>query len=172
MALIGGSRGGQNLFWGSLNSYAGEAIKLLNSSNSTYTAALATTGYSKAEALSLIESLATQPPIPVFQGLASQGLNFRDQINPGDASQTPLQFSAPAVAECRVFYLADDIVNVTNTWKRLGSGDFVCADGGKLGKPNPGLPYGSTGYSSDATRPESAMRIVAFALITIIVLFP
>ena len=73
-----------------------------------------------------------------------------------------MQFAAPAVAECRVFYLADDLVNITNTWKRLGSGDFVCADGGKVGKPNPGS--GSTTYSSDATRPVGAMGMVAFAL--------
>jgi hypothetical protein len=65
-------------------------------------------------------------------------LNFLDSIYSG--SDTPMQFR-PANADCRIFYTAADVVNITNTWNKIASGNFTCVDGGA--KPGNGAKKSS-----------------------------
>lgn len=53
-------------------------------------------------------------------------------------SDVPLQFRQ-INSDCRLFYTADDINNISKTWSKVSSGNFTCVDGGsKPGTTKPG----------------------------------
>lgn len=81
-------------------------------------------------------------PAPVKVNTEVSQFNFRDNIAQGDQSFTPLQFSS-VKAECRFFYMPADILNVTNTWKRVirglsAGGKGLCINGNLTGSPATG----------------------------------
>ncbi|KAF2104962.1 hypothetical protein NA57DRAFT_51752 [Rhizodiscina lignyota] len=65
-------------------------------------------------------------PSPLNLGSSGFSLNFMDHIGKDDETMTPLQFAPPITANCRVWYMPQDIANVTNTWERVASGKYTC----------------------------------------------
>lgn len=70
-----------------------------------------------------------------FGDRAAGGINLRDNLRRGDPSQTPLEFIYEA-ADCRMFYTAEMINDVSKVWKgaanRMFGGEqgmLLCVDG-------------------------------------------
>ena len=141
MALIGGVRGAQVMEYSTLADWASLAQLAAQLSNDTDAIATANR---------LLGPLMDPPPIqPVDAG--SSSINLRDNIAQGDASLTPLQFTAGPYADCRFFYTPHDMLNVTWTWGRVAKG---IAAGGKGFCVNGTIGNNtSSSYSSD---PSSA----------------
>ncbi|KAF2277555.1 uncharacterized protein EI97DRAFT_297377 [Westerdykella ornata] len=72
------------------------------------------------------------------------GINLRDNLRKDDPSQTPLEFIYEA-ADCRMFYTAEMINDVTNVWKGAVDRMFKGEQGMKL------CVDGSTGHKSSVT---------------------
>jgi hypothetical protein len=100
----------------------------------------------------LAQSLATIFNVPNINLWNNDGtVNFLDNTWPG--SDVPLQFQSMP-ADCRTFYTADDINNITKTWSRIAAGNITCVDGGsKPGTPkkNGVTKVGSMGFGLAAT---------------------
>lgn len=75
-----------------------------------------------------LNSLSQLPPLNMFSPMS---VNLRDNIPANDKSMTPLQFASPITAECRIWYMPQDILNVTNTWERIANKQYRCADSGR-----------------------------------------
>lgn len=125
MALIGGTQGGEDLTFESLQTYAAAAIEISERVN----------GQGSEEATKthkILDTLADNAPLLPFP-LATPSVNFRDNIADGDKSMTPLQFTSRP-ADCRTYYTAEDIVAVNSTWSRImngvaKNGDGLCING-------------------------------------------
>ena len=112
MAVIGGTQGGEDLSVSTIQVFIGITQKLAALSNNTNLIA----GLNRT-----LSSFLKQPPIPPVN-LDAVTFNVRDNIAKGDESQTPLQFTRSPNADCRTFYMAGDILNVTYTWNRVAKG--------------------------------------------------
>lgn len=69
--------------------------------------------------------------LPFERGLAGYAVNARDGIRQGDETQTPLQFIYQA-ADCRIWYTADMMVDVTALWEKVADvawGGAKCVEG-------------------------------------------
>jgi hypothetical protein len=128
-AIIGGSQGGEAYPFSTIQGYAAAGLYMLNSTNSTYAQNLS---ISKSSAQQILAPLAGKPPLNLFGSGAE--LNFRDSIAKGDKTMTPLQFLKAKAADCKVFYLREDLLNMTVTYERIAKGEYVCVDGGMGGK--------------------------------------
>jgi hypothetical protein len=89
--------------------------------------------------LTLLRTMQAEPPMLLDTSLGGSGgygqLNFLDNMGPG--SEVPLQFQSTP-ANCRVFYIADDVADVTTTWARIAGGNYTCVDGGNPAVSPPG----------------------------------
>lgn len=174
MAVVGGVEGAQVMTYQAIVLYASAAVELLSNSTelAEYTKNLT---ISKEQALSVVRPLVAKMPLQVAGSYDSQTVNFRDQIAQNDPTQTPYQFAQPIVADCRAFYLLEDIVNVTNTWERVAQGKVICVDGGSLGQKRGGngtapvAPYtGSATSSHKRTWFSCSMASVVVCLFALI----
>jgi hypothetical protein len=86
----------------------------------------------------LFQSMQAEPPMLLDTSQGGSGgygqLNFLD--NMGADSDVPLQFQSTP-ANCHVFYMAGDVLDVSSTWARIVNGNFTCVDGGNPAA-NPG----------------------------------
>ncbi|KAF2149104.1 hypothetical protein K461DRAFT_301681 [Myriangium duriaei CBS 260.36] len=114
MNLIGGVRGAQEIGFNEIQNYAQTAYNL-------------STPDEKSSAQNLLAPYLQDTPIAMWGGASAQHINNRDSIAIGDESMTPLQYVTEP-ADCRIFYMAQDIENVTFTWNRIAAG---VANGGK-----------------------------------------
>ena len=118
MSVIGGTQGGEVLPVSTAQLFVGITQKLAALSNNTRLIATVN---------QVLPPFSKPPPIqPVSLGDVT--FNVRDNIAKGDETQTPLQFTRSPNADCRTFYKAQDLLNVTYTWSRITKG---IADGGK-----------------------------------------
>lgn len=123
MALIGGTQGNQVLSLTQIQAYAQAAVDI----------AQQTTGNFSAETNRTMDALKLPiGPLPIAY-LSPPTVNFRDNISKGDKSHTPLQFTSK-LADCRMFYMAADILHVNNTWARVArgvakNGEGLCVSG-------------------------------------------
>jgi hypothetical protein len=105
------------------------------------------------EDLKLLNTLMTDPPLSLWGDASSWTFNFRDSFNKTDTTDTPLQFLGSKKADCRAFYIVEDIADVSSTWERIASGQYTCVDGGRKGFISTVLSHGkiaATKQSSDA----------------------
>ncbi|KAF2648221.1 hypothetical protein K491DRAFT_722752 [Lophiostoma macrostomum CBS 122681] len=81
-------------------------------------------------------------------GRAAGGINLRDNLRRADTSQTPLEFIYEA-ADCRMWYTAPMIGDVTMVWKGVVDRMFRGGGNGTMGMT--GCVKGSTGDKSSVT---------------------
>lgn len=67
---------------------------------------------------------------------STAGVNFKDQLNPGDPTQTPRQFIYEP-SDCRLFYTPQMIVDVSEAWRAVasiawGKGNGTCVSGDEV----------------------------------------
>jgi hypothetical protein len=92
----------------------------------------------------LAQSLAAMFDVPSINLWKGDGtVNFLDNTVSG--SDVPLQFQTKA-SNCRAFYTADDINNISKTWAKISAGNITCVDGGT--KPGAPKKNGATKYGS------------------------
>jgi hypothetical protein len=125
MAVIGGVEGANDQQFDTLAEWA----QIAGETADKVGASLTSDDVDALEALTLSSPLAFGVP---------PSLNFLDSIYSG--SDAPMQFR-PANADCRVFYTAADVVNITNTWNKIAGSNFTCVDGGS--KPGNGAKKSS-----------------------------
>lgn len=94
-------------------------------------------------------------------GLSSSGINLRDNIRMNDTSVTPLEFVYEA-ADCRLFYTADMIRDVTNVWKKTvdahwGDAKSVCVEGSTGDKTS--IAGGATTQASTEKKKSAAPKV-------------
>ena len=106
--------------------------------------------------------------------LSASGVNLRDNVRLNDSSNTPLEFIFEA-ADCRLFYTADMVRDVSNVWRKVvdarwgPDANAVCVDGSTAHKsalsggddvlPD-GTPTSQTGGASNE-KTGAAPRIAA-----------
>jgi len=73
----------------------------------------------KAKVKGLLSPLVQPAPINYSK---DPSVNYLDNIGQGDKSMTPLQFNKSPTADCRFFYMPQDILGVENTWTRVAKG--------------------------------------------------
>lgn len=172
MAVIGGVEGAEIFFYSIIAAVAEVAVGLLED-NSTSAAASVNLSTTKEKALQVLKPLTQDPPLQIAGGLASQSVNFMNAFPQSDpTSMVPFQFLPPITADCRAFYLKEDILNVTNTWQRVAKGDFVCVDGGSLGQKrngtsNPVQPFMS---AAATVQPDAPFTMLVSLLMGLVVL--
>ena len=66
-------------------------------------------------------ALAATPPLLPDAG-SKVSVNFLDGIAANDTTATPLQFSGGIAADCRTYYMHDDLFNLAYTWSRIAKG--------------------------------------------------
>ncbi|PSK41798.1 hypothetical protein B9Z65_9184 [Elsinoe australis] len=123
MALIGGTQGTEVVNFKQLSEYAKVALKIAGDNQTV----ASQPGYSD------VKGLTSALPMAMFGGPEALHVNIRDSIAAGDQSMTPQQFTKQ-YADCRMFYTASDIENVTNTWQRVfagvqKNGEGLCING-------------------------------------------
>lgn len=80
---------------------------------------------------------------------------------------TPLQFSQAEMADCRIYYMPNDIISVENTWTRIvngfkNGGKGLCVNGGLQIISSNSTINGTNGISSPAaSSPSTAYMGVA-----------
>lgn len=82
---------------------------------------------------------------------ASASFNFLNNIRRGDTSFTPLQFVYEA-ADCRFFYTAEMLANVSSVWTRVANMAFGSSSSAQQDwARNPLCVRGSTGHRSSVS---------------------
>lgn len=163
IAVIGGTQGGEALEYSLLKALATGVVSQ---------GAASLDAQKDAAVNRTLAPLLAQSPIN-FQ---SFGVNGRDCIAQGDATQTPLQFTKSPVADCRMFYMPGDMFNVSYTWNRVAAGvaaggKGLCVNGtiAKSSGPAYGTP-GVTPANANAAAPISAAALhIVGAILTLVV---
>jgi len=150
IVAIGGTQGAQ----------VQNARKLYNYALAAYNLALNGLVTATNAQVKSLQALLTFPLITIHGGLASARVNFLDNLL-GD-SETPLQFRQ-INSNCRTFYTADDINDISKTWSKVAGGNFTCVDGGS----KPGTPKKNSGNSLS---PSNISWVFAGALMSVILL--
>ena len=120
MAMIGGVQGGQILQYPDIKQIATDALKIYNLS--TNVSGDNSSLLPSAPAMQqLITPLTNQSPINYWPA-TPPSINLLDNIAQGDDSETPLQFTRAPDAECRFYYMPEDMVSMLNTWERVAKG--------------------------------------------------
>ena len=163
MAVIGGTQGGEVFSYVGLKATVQAAITALTNKSTT----IAIEG-GKAAALAVLSPLIKPAPIKYYPNPKAPSVNLIDNVAQGDTSVTPLQFTKSPVADCRFFYMPEDILSVEYTWTRLikgfgKGGKGLCVGGGGFGlKVNgttttvPTATSQSTSTSTGSTAPFEA----------------
>lgn len=108
----------------------------------------------------IIKPIIAPPPLNYFPSKNEPSVNFLDNIAVNDITQTPLQFTRSPSAECRFFYMPQDIISLEYLWTRLAkgfqnNGKGLCIGGVAGSSPTNGTIGGSTatgsGTASSAT---------------------
>jgi hypothetical protein len=126
MQGVGGSKGSQVFYWTQVQA---QGVTVSNNVLPEDEAEFNKTDVAKlVSANRPIYRSAKQP-----SGMTVSNINLRDNIRMGDDKQTPLEFVYEA-ADCRLFYTADMVRNVTNVWKKTvdafwGDKNKYCVDG-------------------------------------------
>lgn len=133
MQAIGGTKGSMTLRFDNIQSLALMSFDLAAVQSEKMVEMLNTT---------IINTLAYPQQLLNRVGYSSNGgtraqINAADNLRNGDASETPLEFVYEA-ADCRIFYTAEMVANVEETWKAVATA--------KWGKG--GCVPGSTGAPS------------------------
>ncbi|KAF8851590.1 hypothetical protein BDZ45DRAFT_750549 [Acephala macrosclerotiorum] len=127
MQGVGGSKGAQELPYEILETYRDDV---------PIVASLLKNPPAMPTGVSIPPSLSDYTPLGSKARLNVGGrVNFRNNIRDGDTSQTPLQFVYEA-ANCRIFYEAEDIFDMSNLWNRVANvtwGGAKCVDGSSGG---------------------------------------
>ena len=151
--MIGGTQGGQVVSLSLLQiavtatlQFGANASSISSADKKSYAAAL----------LPLLQ----QSPIALYPSTGNPSVNFLDNIASGDKQGVPLQFLKGPVAECRIWYVAKDMVDVENTWQRVASGvkqggQGLCVGGSLKGKVSATVSEG--GGNGNATRSRPAV---------------
>lgn len=183
MAIIGGTQGGEEQSMAVIQSYAKSAAEIFSATNKQSVIS-SVPGY---ETLKL---LLQDTPLALWKGLDFQKVNIRDNIAPGDASMTPLQF-VKMEADCRMFYMARDLFDVGYTWQRVfdgvkKGGEGFCIDGTVskwgVGDSNGTVVGGSNGtvgssgskgpaFTGSGVSVANSARAVAFGLVFCLLMF-
>jgi hypothetical protein len=79
-------------------------------------------------------------------GVVAGGVNLRDNLRQNDASQTPLEFIYEA-ADCRMFFTAGMVSDVTQVWKGVADRMFRNGTGAGMGM----CVQGSTGHETSVS---------------------
>ena len=107
MAFIGGTQGAEEVSFSYIAELAQVAIEIARSINAT-------------DDVQVLEPLTRKAPIQASP-LSRISINLLDNIGKNDESFTPLQFTR-LLADCRMFYMPRDMVNVEHTWQRVARG--------------------------------------------------
>lgn len=132
MALIGGTQGGQILYYTDIKQIATDALKVYNlSTNASEDNSSLIPSASAMQ--QLIIPLRDQSPIN-YSPVTPPSINALENIAQGGESETPLQFTQAPYAECRFYYMPEDIISVLNTWERvakgmINGGEGLCING-------------------------------------------
>ena len=113
MASIGGTQGAEEVSFSYIAELAQVAIDIGNAINAT-------------EEVQALEPLTRNAPIQASP-LSRISVNLLDNLGKDDQDLTPLQFTR-LLADCRMFYMPRDMVDVRNTWQRVAAG---VANGGE-----------------------------------------
>lgn len=134
MGVIGGTQGGQILYYTDIKQIATDALKIYNLSTNVSGDSSIRLDIPPASAMQqLITPLTDQSPIN-YSPRTPPSINLLDNIAQGDESETPLQFTRSPDAECRFYCMPEDIVSLLNTWERvakgmMNGGEGLCING-------------------------------------------
>ena len=154
MAVIGSVQGGEVFPYADIKTAVEVTLLELEAENTT-------TKVDKVASEAILKPIVAPPPIKYFPNPQSPSVNFLDNIAENDTTQTPLQFTRSPNAECRFFYMPQDIISVEYTWTRIvngfqNNGNGLCI-GGVLGtSPINGTIGGSTANATGTTTSATA----------------
>ena len=115
MAVIGSVQGGEILPYSEIKKAVEVTLTELELQNTS-------TKLDKAASAAILKPIVAPPPINYFPNADAPSVNFLDNIAENDTTQTPLQFTRSPNAECRFFYMPQDIISVEYTWTRIAKG--------------------------------------------------
>ena len=120
-----------------------------------------TTKLDKVASTAILKPIVAPPPINYFPDAQAPSVNFLDNIAENDTTQTPLQFTRSPNAECRFFYVPQDIISVEYTWTRIAKGfqnggEGLCIGGVAGTSPTNGSVGGSTASATNASAGATA----------------
>lgn len=161
IAVTGGVQGANVLAYPALEPIV--KLALQSQSNST-----TITAAQQLRNVAVLSPLLQRAPINLYPSPTSPSVNFLDNIAEGDTSMTPLQFSQPELADCRMYYMPKDTISVEYTWTRVAKGfrtggKGLCVNGGLQITSNTTTISGTTGTGSPAaTMSSTAFTGMAF----------